>query len=33
MDMNDILNQWDKLQADKVKKQKEMRIGLWQSNL
>lgn len=23
MDMNDILNQWDKIQADKVKKQKE----------
>lgn len=23
MDMNDILNQWDKIQADKIKKQKE----------
>lgn len=23
MDMNDILNQWDKVQADKIKKQKE----------
>ena len=23
MDMNDILNQWDKVQADKIRKQKE----------
>jgi hypothetical protein len=23
MDMNDILNQWDKIQSDKIKKQKE----------